>query len=88
MSSEILTSKSPRLDVHGETYDSVSLYVTQFIDDNMKLRNKVIAIVHGKGEGILKNRVHELLKKDKRVSKFYLNNWNIGETVIELNISK
>ena len=88
MSSEILTSKSPRLDVHGETYDSVSLYVTQFIDDNMKLRNKVIAIVHGKGEGILKNRVHELLKKDKRVSKYYLNNWNIGETVIELNISK
>jgi len=88
MASDILTSKSPRLDVHGETYDSVSLYVTKFIDDNIKLQNKVVAIVHGKGEGILKNRVHELLKKDKRVSRFYLNNWNIGETIIELNIDK
>lgn len=88
MASDILTSKSPRLDVHGETYDSVSLYVTKFIDDNIKLHNKVVAIVHGKGEGILKNRVHELLKKDKRVSRFYLNNWNIGETIIELNIDK
>jgi len=88
MPSDILTSKSPRLDVHGETYDSVSLYVTQFIIDNVKLKNRVIAIVHGKGEGILKNRVHELLKKDKRVVKYYLNNWNIGETIIELNIDK
>ena len=88
MPSDILTSKSPRLDVHGETYDSVSLYVTQFISDNVKLKNRVIAIVHGKGEGILKNRVHELLKKDKRVVKYYLNNWNIGETIIELNIDK
>ena len=88
MPSDILTSKSPRLDVHGETYDSVSLYVTSFIDDNYKLGNKYIAIVHGKGEGILKNRVHDLLKQDKRVEDFYLNNWNIGETIIVLKIEK
>ena len=54
-----LTSKSPRIDVHGETYDSVSLILTQFIDDNYKLGNKFIAIIHGKGEGILKNRIHQ-----------------------------
>lgn len=88
MASDILTSKSPRLDVHGETYDSVSLYVTQFIDDNYKLGNKYIAIVHGKGEGILKKRVHELLKINRKVEDFYLNNWNIGETVIVLKTSK
>ena len=88
MASDILTSKSPRLDVHGETYDSVSLYVTQFIDDNYKLRNKYIAIVHGKGEGILKKRVHELLKINKKVEDYYLNNWNIGETVIVLKLEK
>ncbi|MCR5788150.1 MAG: Smr/MutS family protein [Bacilli bacterium] len=88
MASDILTSKSPRLDVHGETYDSVSLYVTQFIDDNYKLRNKYIAIVHGKGEGILKKRVHELLKINKKVEDYYLNNWNIGETIIVLNVDK
>ena len=86
MANNILTSKSPRLDVHGETYDSVSLYVSRFIDDNYILGNKYIAIIHGKGEGILKNRIHELLKTNKKVEDFYLNNWNIGETIIVLNI--
>ena len=88
MRSDILTSKSPRIDVHGETYDSVSLILTQFIDDNYKLCNKFIAIIHGKGEGILKNRIHELLKNNRKVEDYYLNNWNIGETIIVLNIEK
>lgn len=88
MASDILTSKSPRIDVHGETYDTVSLYVYNFIDDNIKLGNRVVAIIHGKGEGVLKRRIHEILKKDNRVERFYLNNWNIGETVIELKINK
>ncbi len=88
MRSDILTSKSPRIDVHGETYDSVSLYLTQFIDDNYKLGNKYIAIIHGKGEGILKNRIHELLKNNGKVEDFYLNNWNIGETIIVLKVEK
>lgn len=88
MKSDVLTSKSPRIDVHGETYDSVSLILSQFVDDNYKLGNKFIAIVHGKGEGILKNRIHELLKSNKKVEEFYLNNWNIGETIIVLKIDK
>jgi len=88
MRSDILTSKSPRIDVHGETYDSVSLYLTQFIDDNYKLGNKYIAIIHGKGEGVLKNRIHELLKNNGKVEDFYLNNWNIGETIIVLKVEK
>lgn len=88
MKSDVLTSKSPRIDVHGETYDSVSLILSQFVDDNYKLGNKYIAIVHGKGEGVLKKRVHELLKTNKKVEDFYLNNWNIGETIIVLNVDK
>lgn len=86
MSSEVLTSKSPKIDVHGETYDSVSLILSQFIDDNYKLGNKYIRIVHGIGEGVLKNRIHELLKINKKVEDYYLNNWNIGETIIILKV--
>ena len=88
MKSDVLTSRSPKIDVHGETYDSVSLILSQFIDDNYKLGNKYIRIVHGKGEGILKNRIHELLKTNKKVEDYYLNNWNIGETIIVLDIEK
>ena len=86
MRSDILTSKSPRLDVHGETYESVSLYIMNFIEDNYKLGNRFIAVVHGKGEGILKKRVHEILKNNKKVKDFYINNWNVGETIIELDL--
>lgn len=88
MSSDVLTSKSPKIDVHGETYDSVSLILSQFIDDNHKLGNKYIRIIHGKGEGILKNRIHELLKINRKVENFYLNNWNVGETIIVLKLDK
>ena len=88
MSSDVLTSKSPKIDVHGETYDSVSLILSQFIDDNHKLGNNYIRIIHGKGEGILKNRIHELLKINRKVENFYLNNWNIGETIIVLKPDK
>jgi len=88
MKSDVLTSRSPKIDVHGETYDSVSLILSQFVDDNYKLGNRVIVIVHGKGEGILKKRIHELLKVNKKVERYYLNNWNLGETVIELKTEK
>lgn len=86
MSSDVLTSKSPKIDVHGETYDSVSLILSQFIDENYKLGNKYIRIVHGKGEGILKNRIHELLKMNNKVEEYHLNNWNVGETIIVLKV--
>ena len=83
MFGDVLTSKSPSLDVHGETYDSVSLYVNQFVDDYYKLRYKYIVIIHGKGSYILKNFIHEYLKKDKRVDNYYLD-INTGQTIVEL----
>ena len=45
----------------------------------------MIIVVHGKGEGILKAEIHNLLKRDKRVKCFYLDTFNVGQTIIELN---
>ena len=42
-------------------------------------------IVHGKGEGIVKDELQFILKNDKRVKRYYLDMFNIGETIIELN---
>ena len=75
----------PRIDVHGFSRDMIVYILNDFINDNIKLRNKKIIIVHGKGEGILKTEIHDLLKKDKRVKCFYLDTFNIGQTIIELN---
>jgi DNA mismatch repair protein MutS2 len=77
----------PTLDVHGETRDTVVYPVNTFIKDNVKLRNKHIVIIHGKGQGVLKEKVHELLRKNPNVVTFYLDGVNIGATEVVLNIS-
>ena len=74
----------PKFDVHGYNRDMMKYVLDSFINDNIKLNNKKIIIIHGKGEGILKNEIHLLLKKDKRVKRYYLDSFNVGETIIEL----
>ncbi len=75
----------PTIDLHGYNRDMVKYVVTDFINDNIKMGNKKIVIVHGKGEGIVKDELHFILKNDKRVKRYYLDMFNIGETIIELN---
>ena len=75
----------PTIDLHGYSRDMVKYVVTDFINDNIKLGNKKIVIVHGKGEGIVKDELHFILKNDKKVKRYYLDMFNIGETIIELN---
>ena len=49
-----------------------------------RIENKKIRIVHGHGEGILKEETHEYLKHDKRVLEYKLNIYNDGETIVIL----
>ena len=80
----MLTHKTPRLDLHGEEAALVYALVNEFINDNYKMGNKEVVVIHGKSTNILTKEVHGVLKENKLVKKFYLNNWNIGETIIEL----
>ncbi len=73
----------PTLDLHSEDRVNAIIKVNEFINDNIKLKNKRIIIIHGKGTGILKNEVHEYLKRDKRISNYYLD-INVGQTIVEL----
>ena len=75
----------PQLDVHGYTRDTVLLVVNDFINDNIKMGNNKLVIIHGKGSDILRKEIHAYLKKNKKVRHFYLYNFNIGCTIIELN---
>ena len=74
----------PHLDIHGyDRYGAIAI-VKNFIDNHVRIGAKKIVIVHGKGEGILKQATHEYLKKDKRVLSFKTNNYNNGETIVDL----
>lgn len=74
----------PELDLHG--YDSLGgvAMLKNFIDNNIRIDNKKIIVVHGKGTGILKKAVHDYLKTDRRVLEYKTNNYNDGETIIIL----
>lgn len=74
----------PSIDVHGFTRETVYVPVSDFINDNIKLRNKKIVIIHGIGYGILRDEINRRFKRDKRVKKLYLSIDNAVCTIIEL----
>lgn len=80
----MFNSKSPTLNLHGETRDTCVFLVGDFLRDNLKLKNEYVGIIHGRSSNILKNRVHELLKKDKNVLSFYVDMFNPGVTIVRL----
>ena len=58
--------------------------IDYFILENKKLNNHLIAIVHGKGSGVLKTCVQNILKENKNVKAFKINIYNDGETIVEI----
>lgn len=80
----MLTSKTPRLDLHGEEASMVYSLLKEFVNDNYKMGNKEIIIIHGKSTNILTNECHNVLRELEYVKSFNLNNWNLGETIVYL----
>lgn len=82
----IVTSCTPVLDLHGEIESMVEVLVLEFIRDNIKMKKDVVLIVHGKSTNILTKEVHRILRNNKNVKSFKLDNWNLGQTIVELKI--
>ena len=80
----MITPKTPKIDLHGEEVAVIYALVTEFINDNIKMGNKEIIIIHGKSTNILTKEVHKILKENKNVQSYALNNWNLGETIVNL----
>ena len=81
------TALLPSIDLHGEDRVNARIMTEEFIKDNIKLRNKKILIIHGKGSGIVKNEVYKLLKNNKNIKSYELDMFNDGATIDELIIS-
>lgn len=82
----ILYKNLPTIDLHGETGDIAAILVKNFVNDNITLKNEKIVVIHGIGKGIVKKAVHNELKNNKNVRGFKLDNFNEGQTIIELNL--
>ena len=80
----ILSSYLPQIDLHGLDRDYARILVNEFIEDNYKLHNKTVLIIHGNGTGILRKTVQETLKHNKYVEIYKIDNFNAGETIVQI----
>ena len=78
----MILSSYPTIDLHGCDRDYAVYLVKDFINDNYKLQKHTIVIIHGIGNGILKNAVHKYLKNNHLVKEFHVDVINTGCTVI------
>lgn len=84
----IFLNMYPSIDLHGFTKDMAIVAVKDFINDNIKLGNKKIVIIHGKGTGILRESIHLELSKNNQVTEYKLDNFNNGITIVTLKFDK
>lgn len=82
----MLFKNLPTIDLHGEDRITAVIKTKEFINDNIILKNKLIVVIHGIGEGILKKEIHKYLKTEKKVKEYRLDSFNKGVTIIELKI--
>ena len=84
----IFIDNLPSLDLHGFDRETARVAINDFINDNIKLKNKFIVIIHGIGSVILKDTTHLTLKKNKNVLEFKICMFNIGCTIVNINLTK
>lgn len=85
LDSIVFINSFPTIDLHGYTRDFAIIAIKEFINDNVKMKNEFIVIVHGKGTGILKETCLNVLKKNKYVKDYKIWYLNDGCTVVQLD---
>ena len=82
----IFLNSYPSLDLHGYDRDTARVAINDFINDNITMKNEIIVIIHGVGQGILQKQTHETLRKNKNVIAFKQDNFNNGCTLVQIKI--
>lgn len=82
----IFVNNLPSIDLHGLDRDTARVKVLEFIKDNKIMKNEIICIVHGIGSGVIKNEVHNTLKRHKEVIEYKLFYNNTGCTIVKIRI--
>ncbi len=86
LDSIIFVDNLPKLDLHGFDRETARVIVLDFIKDNIKMKNEIINIVHGHGSGILKDTVHDTLRKNRNVIEFKTVSNNEAMTIVKRKI--
>ncbi|NQU81510.1 MAG: Smr/MutS family protein, partial [Bacteroidetes bacterium] len=79
----------PEIDIRGQRGDEALQTVTNFIDEAIMVDEKEVRILHGKGDGILRQLVREWLQANDMVNKYHdehIERGGTGITVVELDM--
>lgn len=83
---EIFYEQLPSIDLHGLDRDSARVLINDFVRDNYKQKIEYFVIIHGIGNGILKETTSLTLSKNKYVVDFKIIYNNIGSTIVRISI--
>ena len=77
-----LYNNLPTLDLHGTDRDYARILINDFIEDNYKIKNDMVIIVHGIGTGIIRKITQNTLKRNSKVESYKIDNFNAGQTIV------
>lgn len=84
----IFIDRFPKLDLHGYDRQTASVATNDFIRDSIKMKERIVVIIHGIGGHIVRKSVHDTLAKNKNVVTYKIFGFNVGCTIVQLNIDK
>lgn len=77
----------PTVNVRGQNLDNAIMDVDKYLDDAYMAGLKSVTVIHGRGEGVLREGLQELFRSHKHVSKFHKGAYNEGGdgvTIVEI----
>lgn len=77
-------SISPEINLIGMTSDEAISALDKYLDDACISHLNSVRIVHGKGSGILRNAVHNHLKRLKYIKEFHLGAYGEGDSGVTI----
>lgn len=78
---------SPSLDLRGQTLDEAILNTDKYLDDAYLSHLNEVTIIHGKGTGVLRQGIIDMLKHHTHVKSYRLGKYGeggMGVTIVEL----
>lgn len=82
-----VVSVSSELDLRGQNAEEAMVETDFYLDNAFLAGLNEVTIIHGKGTGVLRSSIHQLLRKHPHVASFRLGKFGEGEsgvTVVEL----
>lgn len=79
-----LYSNLPSLDLHGVDTVYAKILIQEFIEDQVKMKNKQAVIIHGIGTGKVRKATADALKTNRWVEEYKLDCFNEGCTIVKI----